>query len=71
MDNNGWQPIETAPKDGTWVLLWCRSNNPLILVGGYSREFLQDYSWEGWIDRYNGEDVPTPTHWRPLPEPPE
>jgi hypothetical protein len=65
-----WQPIATAPKDGTPVLLRCRH-------GGYDA----DYVIEGWyemgaFDRrwYEafGENPlnPQPTHWMPLPAPP-
>lgn len=69
-----WQPIETAPKDGTEVLLW--------LGFPFSRiEYAKWYQgWGLWIDaedpepedsdevRGTGELVPT--HWMPLPEPP-
>jgi hypothetical protein len=54
-----WQPIETAPKDGTDVLLWCG----WAITGLY-----HDGQWRT-------EDKRAPiymaTHWIPLPEPPE
>jgi hypothetical protein len=53
----GWQPIETAPKDGTSVLLFDRDYG--IATAAY---------FNGWQDSYsNFEDA---THWMPLPEPP-
>jgi len=68
-----WQPIETAPKDGTWVLACMPSRNP----GGY---------WAcraGYVygpelarcspDARSGKDgwrAPY-THWMPLPAPPD
>ena len=59
-----WQPIETAPLDGTAVLVW----------------WLLDTSDAGGIACFNGErwtqrdGLPytwAPTHWQPLPAAPE
>lgn len=59
----GWQPIETAPKDGTRVLLY-RPGEQII-----------GYWWRGADDEYwnaaRGLEFYGPTHWRSLPEPPE
>ena len=59
-----WQPIETAPKDGTIVLLWgtygsmmCANSKPI--VGWFSR------GW--WTERMTLSHV---THWMPLPDAP-
>jgi thioesterase domain-containing protein len=62
-----WQPIETAPKDGTVVLLHvtCLSQ-PFTVTALYKRD---DY-WEGWVSSYEHEDVADPSHWQPLPAPP-
>lgn len=70
-----WQPIETAPKDGTAILaytnsevlslywsdsIWAAVNNPVQKQGG------------GWVQEVNRSDtyVYCPTHWMPLPPPP-
>lgn len=58
----GWQPIVTAPKDGTWVL---------TLVNG----FVPDVCfWNGaWCTDENIDPATVyyePTHWMPLPPPP-
>lgn len=55
-----WQPIETAPKEGALVLLW--------IEGGVEIGF-----WNGktWDDGNFYDDIGTPTHWMPLPEPPK
>lgn len=71
----GWQPIETAPKDGSDVLIRCPgdsvhearwidwSNSRYDL-----RHRLTGWYWAG----YDGAVGPVfPTHWRPLPPPPE
>lgn len=57
-----WQPIESAPKDGTAVLLY----DPTTESGG----FVFEGAWEnGWYDYGDWFDR-TPTHWIPLPSPP-
>lgn len=58
-----WKPIETAPKDGTHVLLF----RPEINFVGY---------WSGtrraWIASTHSYPAgPAPTHWMPLPPDPE
>ena len=59
-----WQPIETAPKDGTRVLLWRRAirDQPTpIMADGFWCETC-------WVWPYL---LSEPTHWQPLPTPPE
>ena len=62
----GWRPIETAPMDGTTILLWS--------------EQLKSWSVGCWSNltglwRYYCPDVirpdkdQNPTHWQPLPDP--
>jgi len=68
-----WQPIETAPKDGTPVL---------IFVPAYTRPTLGDFPavmqvahWYGfaggefaWTEVHGeGYETYEPTHWMPLP----
>lgn len=53
-----WQPIETAPKDGTRILLW---DGYMMYTGSKG---LRTGGWHS-----NGERV-VPTHWQPLPAPP-
>ena len=63
---NGWQPIETAPKDGTQVLLACGSD--YVDAGHYWRNANKRNPRERWM--WNGWPIFEPTHWQPLPEPP-
>ena len=63
--NARWQPIEAAPKDGSIIFLW-----------HYNEELERGEVWKGnWL---GGEFVSSqygyslqPTHWMPLPAPPE
>lgn len=59
-----WQPIETAPKDGTMVLAcWAGSGiHPIV------SRWLKNS--ERWTHPFN-KPVNPPTHWMPLPEPPK
>ncbi len=75
-----WQPIESAPKDGTWVLVSGgvanhEGDNPPCVVAQYTNYLnggTTDWHWQfAWYDGgYYGE-YDDPTHWQPLPEPPE
>ncbi len=60
-----WQPISTAPKDGTDVLLVYPPDGKSVLfpkygVGRYTGDLLWDWGWE-----YK------PKYWQPLPPPEE
>lgn len=59
----GWQGIETAPKDGTEVLVMLAPK--VIRLGWY---FKRSSRTEGWCDE-NGKAI-NPTHWMPLPAAP-
>ena len=59
----GWQPIETAPKDETDILLGFANHlRPAVVCG-----------WFGDWTEYDSTNVckGTPTHWMPLPPAPE
>jgi hypothetical protein len=60
-----WQPIETAPKDGTWVLVWSYSRVAVSFFCEKENEWCSD--WQDYQEHYNNE---SPTHWMPLPAPP-
>ncbi len=61
-----WQPIETAPKDGTYVLI----TNGQHCHTAYRRDSLGD-DFASWCfyQKYGGAAVVLlgPTHWMPLP----
>ncbi len=73
-----WQSIETAPKDGTKILVWLEERN----------DYFRTYWNIWWVNEYgngpeykrneskveNGMNVPAynyiePTHWMPDPRP--
>lgn len=61
---SGWQPIETAPKDGAWVL---------VIEGQVpdKPQFVAKWNDYGWVDCDDDVNYTiNPTHWMPLPEPP-
>lgn len=60
---DGWQPIETAPKDGTHFLALTKRHRWPVLAYWRKDEISMEYS---------GIDVTSwVTHWMPLPAPPE
>ena len=68
---NDWQPISTAPRDGTEILGYAPERR-----GRMIRQDVATMAWGwlgsgGWYSTANGipitEEV---THWMPLPDPP-
>lgn len=67
-DTHGWRDIATAPKDGTKILAGCLQSDTF-------KYFLTWWNkrWDIWVgegDERYGIDF-KPTHWQPLPPPPE
>lgn len=60
-----WQLIETAPKDGTCVIV------ALIRVGHIWRVSDAQFNGLGWYTKNGGVACHWRTHWMPLPAPPE
>lgn len=71
-----WQPVETAPRDGTEILLY-------VPGGRFHPEYVRSALWlsddssslgEWWHVNdnkfYHFLRGPDPTHWMPLPTPP-
>lgn len=73
---NAWQSIETAPKDGTRVLAsaarrgWEDRGPAIVVCAWHGRRWaimgaINDPTYP------DTKDECTPTHWQPLPTPPQ
>jgi hypothetical protein len=81
-----WKTIDSAPKDGTTIILFCPQGdgNPgsewRVTSGewcdepgcdnGYGEEVRGFTGWLSWDGGFS-EDTMMPTHWMPLPNPPK
>ncbi len=65
-----WEPIETAPKDGNYILLWDEDFG--LQVGFWARSLQR---WSQSVEPCTClrllSYLDSPTHWMPLPQPPE
>lgn len=71
----GWQPIETAPKDGKVIELYVFNGDFGHSIGtGYFKKSSRFPNITGWISRGSfigdGLGLSHPSHWRQIPEPP-
>lgn len=86
MSNNGWIPIESAPKDVAVLVTFHEGDipqefhtQPGVMVAYWDAYYApggRGYSGygDGWTDAHSGEGCHlhygSPTHWQPLPAPP-
>lgn len=77
-----WKPIATAKKDGSYIIAgrfrpsgelvwvkhsrWMSADDIASCYGGSP----EDYD-AGWADGEDEDEPCYPTHWMPLPEPPQ
>lgn len=69
MQELNWQSIETAPKDGSKVILWHSYSwdcQPFMV----SRWLTIYDCWANKYDNGTSQDHYCPTHWLPFQEPP-
>ena len=60
---SAWQPIETAPRDGTEILAW--DGIGMKFAWRYEDRWIYDIEMESpYLTLWH------PTHWQPLPSPP-
>lgn len=60
----GWQPIETAPKDGTWFI--ALQDGDTYPCEWHTSEPDEGPPNSGWWDHFN-RSFEAPTHWHPAP----
>lgn len=78
---NEWQPISTAPKDGTPIIaakigVTQEDLKPHFLiypetVRWLKTEFSGPFGFSGFFPIVSEHYMFEPTHWMPLPEPPK
>lgn len=61
-----WQPIETAPRDGEWIMAYW----PTMGIGMFPFVVFWDEGWEPASHYARDYGEVYPTHWMPLPPPP-
>lgn len=74
----GWQPIETAPKDGTEVIVGVDIASVWITRGAFyvapgERDTPDSVGWWSYkhsVTQEKLEGMYEPTHWLPMPETP-
>ena len=76
----GWQPISTAPRDGTSILTYVKvSDTSIVRLASWSevpKELIEagdpdDTGWASYCSSVSWElldGVFAPTHWMPCPE---
>jgi len=69
-----WRPIETAPRDATWIIAYCVHANAKYVKDAEAEGWVAPtraqwidhngggWTWHGMAGRF--------THWIPMPEPP-
>jgi hypothetical protein len=73
----GWRDIESAPRDGTPVLVFSPYkdiNEPTNVIVARFNSFGDEEWWEpceNLLRDVSGAIEPAPTHWMPLPQTPE
>lgn len=67
-----WQPIETAPKDGRWILAaWYHDDADDFGVAVGCVRYAGQHVWREKEGTGVDSAVGAPSHWMPLPEPPK
>jgi hypothetical protein len=70
-----WQPIETAPKDGSYIVVWPPTWNKGVSCAKWNSDRFSAKPRPYWqrLDAMQTTQsrLKTPTHWAPIPLPPD
>lgn len=74
LDAMTWRPIETAPKDGTWIIVYGRFHEKHKAQG--AEWYLEAATYSNILDAWTNpsaiiagaDGLWNPTHWMPLPQ---
>ncbi len=69
----GWRDIESAPRDGTRIMLWLREPWACVELALWYEPWgvwLTERYLPGETDEMGGIGADVPTHWMPLPPAP-
>ena len=70
----GWRPIETAPKDGTAIDGWDKTYNCRVTNMRWDHHVWRNgepFGEKAWGAATMDGPAPNPSHWKPIPAPPE
>lgn len=66
----GWKPIDTAPKDGTYILIYGVESFDGVTKGMCVVQWMEYSDKAGWIGDQKYCEITDPTYWRPTPKAP-
>jgi hypothetical protein len=69
-----WQPIESAPKDGQYVIVtyFPANGRAPVRISWWGKYQIESGDWfDGWRISHRKPLRFSPTHWMPLPKPPQ
>lgn len=66
-----WRPIEEAPKDGTWLLVWSNYNWGNVWPAYWKSDKRNKKNGGYWCSSVGSPGVREVTHFMPFPTPPQ
>lgn len=69
--DDGWRDIESAPKDGSWILIWGNHMGDGPWTAFWDEQNINGKAIKGWnVGTIRNPDFSQAQYWRPLPTPP-